>query len=67
MARSATAVLARRPVTGLYLWVLDANTAARAFYAARSGICEGSEWSEAPGGGSILGLRYVWPHPTVLL
>ena len=67
MARSATAVLARRPVTGLYLWVLDANTAAQAFYAARSGTCEGSEWSVAPGGGSILGLRYVWPDPTVLV
>jgi GNAT superfamily N-acetyltransferase len=64
MARSAAAVLARRPVIGLYLWVLEANTAAQAFYAARGGTCEGSEWSEAPGGGAILGLRYVWRDPT---
>jgi ribosomal protein S18 acetylase RimI-like enzyme len=67
MARSAAAVLARRPVTGLYLWVLEANTAAQAFYAARGGTCEGSEWSEAPGGGAVLGLRYVWRDPTALL
>ena len=67
MARSAAAVLARRPVTGLYLWVLEANTAGQAFYVARGGTCAGSEWSEAPGGGAILGLRYVWPDPTTLL
>jgi hypothetical protein len=67
MARSAAAVLARRPVTGLYLWVLEANTAGQAFYAAQGGTCAGSEWSEAPGGGTVLGLRYVWPDPTTLL
>jgi hypothetical protein len=33
----------------------------------RGSFSDGSEWSEAPGGGSILGLRYVWPDPTVLL
>lgn len=67
MARSAAAVLARTPVTGLYLWVLEANSAARAFYAARGGVTAGSEWFEAPGGGSIHSLRIAWPDPAALL
>ena len=67
MARSAAAVLARTPGTGLYLWVLEGNLSAQAFYAARGGTCVGREPSEAPGGGTIVGLRYVWPDPSVLL
>jgi ribosomal protein S18 acetylase RimI-like enzyme len=67
MARSAAAVLACPPATGVYLWVLEANTAARAFYEDRGGTCVERETSEPPGGGSVVGLRYAWPDATVLL
>lgn len=67
MARSAAAVLTRTPGAGLYLWVLEGNRSAQAFYGARRGTCVGREASEAPGGGTIVGLRYAWPDPSVLL
>ena len=66
-ARSASAVVARGRRKSLYLLVLDTNTPAQAFYEARGGRCVGSEVSEPPGGGSILGLRYAWRDPSVLL
>lgn len=67
MARSAEAVLARGRSRSLYLLVLDANTEAQSFYAARGGRCVGPEESEAPGGGRIVGLRYLWPDAAVLV
>jgi GNAT superfamily N-acetyltransferase len=68
MARSAAAVLGRGQGTGLYLWVLEGNAAARAFYDARGGRMVDREVTEPPGGGApIVGLRYVWPDPSVLL
>jgi len=67
MAETARAVLDRTPSSGLYLWVLEQNEAARAFYDARGGTCAGREVSQAPGGGSVVGLRYVWPDPSVLI
>ena len=39
MALTAQAVLDSAPASGLYLWVLEQNTAARAFYTARGGSC----------------------------
>ncbi len=67
MAASAAAVLARGQNTGLHLWVLEGNVAAQAFYDAIGGRYAGREDFEPPGGGSIVGLRYVWPDPSVLL
>jgi len=67
MAESAKAVMERTPSSGLYLWVLESNTAAQAFYATRGGNCVGREVSEPPGGGSVIALRYVWPDPSTLL
>jgi ribosomal protein S18 acetylase RimI-like enzyme len=67
MARSASAVVARGRRKRLYLLVLETNTPAQAFYEARGGQCVGSEVSEPPGGGSILGLRYAWRDLSVLL
>jgi ribosomal protein S18 acetylase RimI-like enzyme len=67
MARAAQAVVEHRPSSGLYLWVLKNNTAAQAFYDARGGTPSGSKESEAPGGGTIVGIRYAWPDPRVLL
>ena len=67
MAASAAAVLARGQNTGLFLWVLEGNLAAQAFYDAIGGRYAGREEFEPPGGGRIVGLRYVWPDPSVLL
>ena len=67
MAETARAVIARTPSSGLFLLVLEPNKAAQAFYEARGGQCVGRETSEAPGGGTIVGLRYVWRDPARLL
>lgn len=67
MARSAAAVLSRAESAGLYLWVLDSNRAAQAFYQAQGGECVGPEVSEPPGGGRIVAFRYVWRDPSALL
>ena len=39
MALTAQAVLDSTPASGLYLWVLEQNAGARAFYTARGGTC----------------------------
>jgi GNAT superfamily N-acetyltransferase len=58
---------------GLYLWVLEQNTAAQAFYGARGGRRADRRLVPPPGGhadrlnGSPVGLRYVWPDPTTLI
>ena len=49
------------------LWVLEDNVAAQAFYDARGGRPADREVSEPPGGGSVVGIRYVWPDPATLL
>jgi len=67
MAETARAVIDRTPWSGLFLWVLAQNEAAQAFYEVRGGTCAGREVSQAPGGGSVVGLRYVWPDPSVLI
>jgi ribosomal protein S18 acetylase RimI-like enzyme len=67
MSETAHAVIEQTPGSGLYLWVLEGNKAAQAFYEARGGKCVGREDSEPPGGGTVTGLRYVWPDPSVLL
>ena len=36
--------------TGLYLWVLEQNAGARAFYEARGGRCVGRDLVSPPGG-----------------
>jgi ribosomal protein S18 acetylase RimI-like enzyme len=58
---------------GLYLWVLEQNANAQAFYQARGGRPVGRRQVLAPGGnpgrlnGIPCALRYVWPDPAVLL
>ncbi|HZX06671.1 GNAT family N-acetyltransferase [Kribbella sp.] len=55
--------------TGLYLWVLEQNTAAQAFYEARGGIRGERRNVPPPGGeprrlnGTPVCLRYSWPDP----
>lgn len=67
MALSARRVVDHAPSTGLYLWVLEQNASARAFYDARGGTCAGREESQVPGGSVVIGLRYVWPDLSVLV
>ena len=67
-AESARVVLERDPPTGLYLWVLEQNTPAQAFYRARGGIESGRELrGPFPGGGTAYALRMAWPDPATLL
>jgi GNAT superfamily N-acetyltransferase len=58
------------PSSGLYLWVLEQNSDARAFYAAQGGVCVERDDVPPPGGdparltGQPVGLRYAWrPSP----
>jgi predicted N-acetyltransferase YhbS len=73
LALTARAVLDRAPASGLYLWVLEQNAGARAFYTARGGTCVETSRVPPPGGdpsrlnGSPMGLRFVWPDPSRLL
>lgn len=72
MAAAASAVV-ERGHGGLYLWVLEQNTAGQAFYGARGGSCTGRRLIVAPGGlpgrlnGAPVALRYAWPDPTTLI
>jgi GNAT superfamily N-acetyltransferase len=67
VAEAAGFVLERTPSTGLFLWVLEQNIAAQAFYEARGGRCVERRITEMEGGGTAAGLRYVWPDPAALL
>ena len=73
LALAAEAVLARPERTGLYVWVLEQNADAQAFYESRGGSCEGRDLVSPPGGivsrlaGSPAKLRYAWPEPGMLL
>jgi GNAT superfamily N-acetyltransferase len=69
LALTAEALLERPEPTGLYLWVLEQNRDAQAFYEACGGRCVERRPVPAPGGivsrlnGSPMGLRYVWSQP----
>ena len=71
LALTARAVIERG--TGLYLWVLEQNVDAQAFYEARGARREDRAPAEPPDGvasrlnGSPVKLRYAWADPTVLL
>ena len=73
LALTARAVLDASPEAGLYLWVLEQNSDARAFYSSRGGICEERDEVPPPGGdaarlnGKPMGLKYVWRDPSKLL
>ncbi len=64
------AVLDASPASGLYLWVLEQNSDARAFYTARGGACVERDAVSPPGGdasrlnGNPMGLRYAWRDPS---
>ncbi len=73
LALTGQAVLDWSPASGLYLWVLEQNSDARAFYAARGGACVERGEVPPPGGdaarlnGTPMGLRYAWRDPSKLL
>jgi ribosomal protein S18 acetylase RimI-like enzyme len=70
---TAQAVLHERPGSGLYLWVLEQNTAAQGFYLARGGSLEDRAPAPSPLdnpaylAGQPYGIRVSWPDPSVLL
>ena len=66
MAESAGAVVARRAQSGMFLWVLQQNTAAQAFYESIGGSRAGEGVSAPPGGGSVPTFRYAWTEPARL-
>jgi len=73
LTRTAEAALERRPGAGLYVWVLEQNTAAQAFYEARGGRRVERAAVTAPGGvasrlsGAPFKLRYAWADAGLLL
>ena len=73
LAELAAAVVERSTTSGLYLWVLEQNTAAQAFYRARGGTVVEQVPADPPGGipgrlnGTPTKLRCVWPEPAALL
>ena len=70
---SALAVVENSLGSGLYLWVLEQNVAAQAFYHSLGGRTAGRVDVLPPGGvgsrlnGSPIKLRYAWPDPAVLI
>jgi ribosomal protein S18 acetylase RimI-like enzyme len=68
VTETAAVLRQRRPSSGLYLWVLEQNTAAQAFYSAMGGVVvEDRLGGPFPGGGRAPVLRYTWPDTSVLL
>jgi GNAT superfamily N-acetyltransferase len=71
LALTRQAVQDESPSSGLYLWVLEQNSAARAFYTAQGGVCVERADVPPPGGdparlaGKPIGLRYAWRPATV--
>ncbi len=51
---------------GIYLWVLEANSAARRFYERLGGRSAGVFVIENPSGGTAPSCRYVWDGPEKL-
>jgi ribosomal protein S18 acetylase RimI-like enzyme len=69
MTAAAQALLDARPASPrIYLWVLEQNTAAQAFYEARGGERVGHGIVEPPGGGpTSIKFRYAWPDAATLV
>jgi len=65
---AAQELVRSRPSQSLYLWVLEQNTPAQAFYDERGGTrMETMLRGPFPGGGLAVGHRYFWPDPQSLL
>ena len=72
IALTARTVVDAAPGSGLYLWVLEQNSAARAVYDALGGTCVARRAAGPPAGaparlnGKPAVLRYAWPDPAKL-
>ena len=55
------------PDEGVYLWVMEANASARAFYERLGAANAGTIELMDPGGGHAPNCRYVWPRPQLLV
>jgi GNAT superfamily N-acetyltransferase len=68
MSETAHELIARRPSSGLFLSVLEQNSAAQVFYAARGGVnVERRMGGPFPGGGTAPVFLIAWPDPSSLL
>jgi len=68
LIRDAARWLCRvRPDQGVYLWVMEANVSARAFYDRLGAANMGTINLQDPGGGHAPNCRYVWTRPHALL
>jgi ribosomal protein S18 acetylase RimI-like enzyme len=68
LMRSAAEWLCRvAPEQGVYLWVMEANAPARAFYERLGATNTGTVEKEDPGGGRAPNCRYAWAQPHLLL
>ena len=67
MRSAATWLSEAAPDAGVYLWVMEANASARAFYDHLGATNAGTEVIEDPGGGRAPNCRYVWADPRLLL
>lgn len=73
MDRVARTVVQARPASRLFLWVLEQNRSAQAFYQALGGRCVERELVQPPEDdwsrlmGTPAGLRYVWSDPALLI
>jgi ribosomal protein S18 acetylase RimI-like enzyme len=68
LSAAAQELVRSRPSETLYLWVLDQNVAAQAFYDARGGTrVETTTRGPFPGGGRAAGHRYYWADPRLLI
>jgi ribosomal protein S18 acetylase RimI-like enzyme len=66
MRSAAVEVVTAAPGVGLYLWVLEHNTRAQAFYDAIGGHPAGVRDVDPPACPGVRGIRYVWPDPSKL-
>jgi predicted N-acetyltransferase YhbS len=64
---TAEAVVSHDPESGLYVEVLEQNTAAHAFYERLGARCVHQGTFAPPGGGLTHERRYAWPTPATLL
>jgi GNAT superfamily N-acetyltransferase len=67
MAEAARWTLDLAPGAPLYLWVLEANTAAREFYRAIGGTECGVQPHQMPDGSILFAVRCEWSEPRLLL
>lgn len=71
MTQATDAIEAHAATKAMYLWVLEQNTVAQAFYRALGGVCAEKAAVSAPGGDSsrLYGapnkLRMTWPDTTL--